>query len=106
MNQNITLDFTGNKSMDALLAGQPVAIMPAELAKKLLKMYADRLVSAKANAIIDNHIANLHEASENGDLNGAIEMSISWIQERDLINNVSAGNWDVYSTEPKAQVVG
>lgn len=102
---NVVLDFGLNQSLDALLAGQPMALMPAELAKKLLKNYADNLRSASAERIIGNHITTLREKASSDDLEGAINASISWVQERDLINNVTLGNWDVYEVKPEAEAV-
>ena len=99
MKKNITLDFSGNKSMDAMLAGQPLAIMPAELAKKLLKIYANTLMKADATDIINDHITDLHMAAVEKDLNTAMRISLDWMQERYLIEHVMSDNWDIYAVE-------
>ena len=52
LTQNVVLDFTSNKSINGMLAGQPVAIMPAELAKKLLADYATKLSKTTLSSII------------------------------------------------------
>ena len=101
MQKNITLDFTANKAIESLTAGQPLALLPAELAKKLLKLYATQLNKTSAREIITNHISNLrdivNEDNVEDKLSKAIVASIEWIQERDLISNVVAENWDVYT---------
>jgi len=91
---NVVLDFTTNKSIDGLLAGQPVAILPAELAKKLLADYANKLTTTSLNNIIEEHVDNLRSSKTHQDI---MEKSISFIQERELIQNCSAKNWDAYA---------
>ena len=101
MQKNITLDFTANKAIESLTAGQPLALLPAELAKKLLKLYATQLNKTSAREIITNHISNLrdivNEDNVEDKLSKAIVASIEWIQERDLITNVLANNLDAYA---------
>jgi hypothetical protein len=93
---NVVLDFTTNKSMDGLLAGQPVAILPAELAKKLLADYANKLTTTSLNNIIEEHVDNLRSSKDHQDM---MEKSISFIQERELIQNCSAKNWSAYEVD-------
>lgn len=94
MNPNIILDFTANKAIESLTAGQPLAIMPAELTKRLLKHYASSLVHASDTDIIMRHIDTLRACK---DVDEAVETSITFIQERDLIKNVIAEQWDIYA---------
>lgn len=96
---NIVLDFSGNKSMDTMLAGQPLAIMPAELAKKLLKIYANTFIRADAADIINDHITDLHIAAAEKDLNTAMKISFEWLQERDLIKHILCDDWDAYKVD-------
>lgn len=98
---NIVLDFTANKQMENLLAGQPVALMPADLAKKLLQMYAKNLRAAEPSEIIFNHITALQACGERNDLQGAMAASTSFLLERELIENVVNEQWDVYNVEEK-----
>jgi len=90
---NIVLDFTNNKSINGLLAGQPVAVLPAELAKKLLVDYANKLATTSLYNIIEEHVDNLRGSKDHQDM---MEKSISFIQERELIQNCSAKNWSAY----------
>jgi hypothetical protein len=110
MQKNITLDFTANKAVENLTAGQPLAIMPAELAKKLLMLYATELRKSTAYNIVSAHISNLRRIMDasNDVLSEAIVCSINWIQERDLIDNVVAENWDAYTvvrTDPEGNTM-
>lgn len=96
--QNITLDFTSEKALNGLTAGEPLALMPASLAKKLLTNYANSLRSSTAEEIINKHI---HELQRAADMDDAIQMSLDFVTERDLIKNVCNGNWYAYNvTEP------
>lgn len=96
-NANVTFDFTNHSALDNITAQQPVAVMPAGLAKKLLKMYARNMRSSTSMEIISRHIADLKECAEQSDLQGAIEASLGWIVERELVENISAENWDAYA---------
>lgn len=98
--KNITLDFTASNSVANLAVDQPVAIMPAELAKKLLKMYASKLAASNNHHIIQTQIDILKDYRDNADLNGAINASLSWVIKRELIQNISNENWDAYKVEP------
>jgi hypothetical protein len=94
MKQNITLDFTVNQTLQPLLEDMPLAIMPAELAKKLLRMYEKQLIRTRPQEIISSHIENLKRADS---VSKAEEISLNWILERELIKNVTAENWDAYA---------
>lgn len=93
----ITLDFTKT----ATTVDQEVAVMPANLAKRMLEFFANQLVDVPAYDIIDRHIQDLHQCTT---VNEAVELSISWIQERELIRNIQDKNWKAYEVkEPKAK---
>lgn len=96
---NITMNFTQNNSFTNLAANQPVAVMPTELAKKLLKLYANQLVNGSNKSIINTHIEELQAFAHAHDLQGAMETSISWLTERELILNITNENWDAYKVE-------
>lgn len=104
MNKNITLDFTAEKAVDGAIAGQPLAIMPAELAKKLLKAYAKKLVSASPRDIISpiidelKRIVNIDDGNTNR-VNEAVIACAQFIQERTLIDNCAKENWDAFAVE-------
>lgn len=102
--KNVTLDFSQHSSLENMIVDQPVAVMPVELAKNLLKMYAEKLRYATGTEIINKHIASLKEFAINNDLQGALGASLSWITERELINNVSQGNWDAYAVREQEPV--
>ena len=96
MKQNkVVLDFTQINSPE-----QEVAVMPANLAKKLLVEYATKLVSVSSSEIIDNHINNLksirHTGMQGDRLTNVIKCSTEFVQERQLINNIVAENWNAY----------
>lgn len=93
---NIVLDFTVNKAIESLTAGQPLAVMPAELAKRLLRSYANTLQSRSVNSIIHDHINDLSNCEN---MSQAVEVSLEFIQERELIQNVQYGNWDAYEVK-------
>ena len=97
MNKNITLDFTVNKAMESVTNNQPLAIMPAELAKKLLKEYAKRLVDATAYSIIRDFKDNIDP--QNDSIPDVMNKCASFIQERMLIENCAQENWDAFAVE-------
>jgi len=103
MNKNkVVLDFTQINSPE-----QDVAMMPANLAKKLLKDYAEKLTRASGRDILNHHMAELEGIlhSDGDVLAKGIQCSIEFVQERQLINNIVAENWNAYevvelTTEP------
>jgi hypothetical protein len=95
MEKNITLDFTANKAMESVTANQPLAIMPAELAKKLLKDYAKRLVNTSAEDIIDAFKADINPTLDS--IPDVMNKAASFIQERMLIENCAQENWDAFA---------
>ena len=97
MNKNITLDFTANKAMESVTNNQPLAIMPAELAKKLLKEYAKRLVNTSAEDIIDAFKADINPTLDS--IPDVMNKCASFIQERMLIDNCAQENWDAFAVE-------
>jgi hypothetical protein len=102
---NILFDFTQQSQVNATLENQPVAVMPVELAQKLLRMYATKLSSSNNGDIIDKHIATLIDLRNNRDLDGAIKASLLWIAERELIQNVQHENWDAYAVALEGAVM-
>ena len=98
---NVELDFTAIPQNDF----EPVAVMPTALAKKLLAMYADKLVNASAEQIIRPIISSLEDLlmGKNTDSNAesvykATEECKLFIQERQLIDNCAKRKWDAYTT--------
>jgi hypothetical protein len=94
---NIVFDFTDDRAMQGLTAGQPLAVMPASLATKLLEMYAQHLVLSTDEHIIKKHTDELRECKT---VEQAIRVSIDFIATRTLISNISNGNWDAYKVDP------
>lgn len=105
MNKNITLDFTTEKAVNGEIAGQPLAIMPAELAKKLLKDYAKKLVAASSSEIIEPLMHAIEIAYRHGTVNDAVSICANFIQERTLIDNCSKENWDAFAVNSEEPVV-
>lgn len=96
-NQTVVLDFTLNKP-------QPTALMPASLAQKLLQDYASKLQSAHAEDILVPLIQELNDITYNNTdkpssakrIENAVTACQNFINERELITNVIAGNWGAY----------
>lgn len=105
MNKNITLDFTANKAMEYVTANQPLAIMPAELAKRLLVDYAKKLQRASAHDIIITLISGLQDADLSNSVSDAVEECALFIQERSLIDNCAKENWGAF-TVPTEDKIG
>lgn len=101
---NITLDFTKQNTIDVVVENQPVAVMPAKLAQKLLRLYATKLKNSRASDIINNLIGDLRTCAENQDLNNAKDIVLSWAAERELIDNISEENWDAYAVRTVEQM--
>lgn len=93
---NITLDFTSKNSVNNIISNQEIAILPSKIAKRLLKSYVTALRGASNSQIIESHITRLTQLKENRDLEGAIQASLEWIAEREIIQNVMNENWDAY----------
>lgn len=98
--------------MGDMLADQPLAIMPAALATKLLLSYINGLTKSNSWKIITAHIRKLEETRDNkdgADLAAARRLSLGWLQERELIDNIIAGNWDKYEVKefikPEPQII-
>ena len=99
MNKNVTFDFS------AAVNNQELAVMPANLAQKLLKEWADRLSSSTHEEILNEHIGDLQKTHS---MAKVIELSRDFANERELIMNISQRNWDAYAVpteEPMADGV-
>jgi hypothetical protein len=89
---NVELDFTGIKQASF----EPVAVMPTALAKKLLKMYADKLVNASTFEIVSAFKAEIHPGDDS--VEDVMNKCTLFVQERQLIENCAKGNWNAYTT--------
>ena len=98
MNKNITLDFTAKNAMEGIISTQELAIMPASLAKKLLKDYAKKLVTSSSYSIISSFKNSID--SSNDSIETVMGKCADFIQERTLIENCSKQNWEVFSVIP------
>jgi hypothetical protein len=88
--KNVTLDFTSsNRTED-------IAMMPAKLAKKLLKDFAEKLTTATKDEIVNKHCEELQKSKS---VQEAVELSIDWANERYLIEHVSKENWDIFKLQ-------
>ena len=92
MNQKITFDFTQGVEVE-------VAVMPANLAQKLLAKYAESLTLVPTEVIIGEFLDSIRRASKDG-LAVAVEVARAWADERALITNIAQGNWDAYVVKP------
>jgi len=103
MEKNITLDFTATTAVAAITEEQELALMPASLAKRLLKQYADNLVSASQRDIVERIADNLNAIASGADKDDMIEFAMvacaEFIQERTLIRECARENWHYFNTE-------
>jgi hypothetical protein len=100
-NLNIVYDFTQNESLNELLEEQPVAVIPAELAKRLLKAWAQNLVKVPLVKIVGEHIDDLDTTvqKKGNTMDDVVHVSLSFIQERQLIQACANENWDMYAVD-------
>ena len=106
MEKNIKFDFSAQG-----VEGQELAVMPATLAIKLLRMMSDRLVKATSEEIVGQHIDKLRtECLSNKEMSGeerihtAQLISLEFIQERELVKNISTNNWNAYAVTQEVEV--
>jgi hypothetical protein len=102
-NPNVVYDFTQNNS-------QPLAIMSATLAKRLLTIMSHRLVGASTSTIIDDFVEQLlqlQRLEQAGDatIQDVINAALMFVEERNLIDNIVAENWNAYKVEQEQPVV-
>lgn len=101
--QNIVLDFTNNeKSLQELTANQELAIMPAHLAQQLLYDWAQRLQQTSLQAILDDYAAMIVHAKS---IDEAKQISIEFVQTRELIDACAKCNFDKYAVNNNKTVV-
>jgi hypothetical protein len=91
-NKNVVYDFTQTPN-------QPLAIMSAPLARKLLQIMVDHLSGATARDIIADFMMSLQSGGD-ANLEHVLSTAIAFVEERTLIDNVVAENWDAYKVEP------
>lgn len=91
----VVLDFIVVQTMDQI--EQDVAVMPANLAKKLLKDYAQKLIKGTTWDVV-NPLANkmIDIAQGNGEVKDAVQACLEFIQERTLIESCAKEHWDNY----------
>lgn len=102
--KNVTLDFTVNKAMDFVVENQDLAVMPANLAKKLLNDYAKKLVYASTYSVVDplvNQLLNIAQSTDKTSAD-AVEACIEFIQERFLIEACANEDWGKFDVPKEA----
>jgi hypothetical protein len=90
--KNIQFDFTTNKAVE----DQPLALMPAGIAKMALQLLARSLSGATPYAIISQLIDELKDARDNRKVQEAEQIALNFINTRSLIANILKENWDAY----------
>lgn len=100
---NIKFNFATQNAVNQVIENQELAVMPAALAQKLLRMYAKELTSSTNRVIINDHIEVLRGCANENDLDAAISASLVWAAERDLIQNIMHENWEAYNYVPTEQ---
>lgn len=95
----VVLDFTVDHTMALVVENQEVAVMPATLAKKLLKEYAQNLVKGNKYQIIDPLIDALIRVvkEQDGEVNDAVHLCVEFIQERTLIEACAKEDWNKFA---------
>lgn len=88
--QNVIYDFCNTK----LLESQPVAVMPAGMARKLLEFSSFFIRNMSFEEIKADIIKDLHQAPTIEELE---LRALSFIQMRELLDNVEKKNWSAYS---------
>jgi hypothetical protein len=101
--QNITLDFTAKNAVEGIISTQELAIMPASLAKKLLKDYAKKLVTSSSYNIISSFKCSIDSNTDS--IESVMGKCADFIQERTLIENCSKENWEVFSVIPTTETI-
>lgn len=100
---NIKFNFATQNAINQVVENQELAVMPAALAQRLLRIYAKQLTGTTSRDIIAQHIKTLSSFAENNDLDAAIKESLAWVAERDLIQNIIHENWEAYNHVPTEQ---
>ena len=99
-NKNVVLDFTQNNS-------QPLAIMSAPLAKKLLQIMTDHLSHITSEQLIGHLLQDLQQFDPScgkESIDQAVAIATAFVEERNLIENVKTSNWDAYKVEQEQPV--
>ena len=91
-NQNIVLDFTTNP----LNNNQPLAVMPAHIAKLALSQLAHILGSVSLGTIKERLVDKIDNCKTVEDL---ITVTYEFTVERQLVENIVRENWDAYKVE-------
>lgn len=89
----VVLDFT---TAQQPVNNQDLAIMPADLAKRLLRLMAKHLNTTAISFIVEEHVDVLRACST---MEEVLTVSGNFIQERVLIENVISENWDAYEVK-------
>lgn len=103
MKQNITLNFTGAQTLGKVAEEQPLAVMPADLAKQLLIHYADNLYTVSPSVIINEFRNSIYDDET---VNDVINKCLAFIQQRTLIREVAQQNWEYFSVEKPIEPLG
>lgn len=93
---NIVANYAAEHILNGLTAGQELAVMPANLAKRLLKNYVDQLVNSSTRSILNDHAEEIRNC---GSIEKAVQLSVEFVAERTLIANIENGDWDAYKIE-------
>lgn len=97
MEKKLVLDFTQSSEVEE------IAIMPASLAQRLLKDYANHLALATTKEIVGRFLDDVRNASGES-LEFAVATAKSWVQERELIDNIVNNNWDAYKVSQEENI--
>jgi hypothetical protein len=92
-NQNIVYDF--NQNTQDTVNQQDLAVMPARLAVRLLKILA--LTQVSFYDLKRFIVEKMDDCKSEEEL---VNTCLDFINERDLVKNALAENWDAYKVEP------
>lgn len=89
---NVVFDFTRPD-----LGQVDVAIMPAGLAKKLLKLAAATSSSTITSDLMETQVNHLRVLTYMGQYDEFVKANLDFVLERQLMNNIENEKWDAYT---------
>lgn len=93
-NNKVVYDFTQTNSQ------QDIAVMPSSIAQRALKALAEQCSKTSVMDIMGEHVNELIQLAKNPETYEAfVGRSKVFVQERELMDNIQAGNWDAYKVE-------
>lgn len=96
VDRNITLDMSIQSVTGSLMENIPMAIVPAAILRRMVNFFADSMVHAGVESIIEPHVANLRAAKT---VEEAMIISLMWVHTREIVNTIKKGGWSAYEVK-------